>query len=120
MTESIVTANYEVTTNSCGKVVNFYCASSGMLVFHSPPLAAKTDEEAALTAWEDGGRMHFDKCGKCGRWVSSVMYNADVLACVDCSPWEEAPNYCPFCGKKVDKSDVFCPMCGKRLMYGGA
>jgi len=47
------------------------------------------------------------------------MYNADTLECVECSPWEEHPRYCPHCGSKVKSADVFCNRCGVRLMYGG-
>lgn len=52
-------------------------------------------------AWEQEGKQHFNQCRRCGRWVSDVMYNADVLECVGCTPWENVPKYCARCGKKL-------------------
>ena len=48
-----------------------------------------------------------------------MMFNADVLACVDCSPWEDPPKFCAWCGEKVKKGEEFCSRCGKKLQYGG-
>lgn len=118
MVESTKTANYEISLVSGGKVVSFYCALSGMLVCEYKTKET-LDSLAVEDAWEKEGKRHFDKCHKCGRWVSSVMYNADVLACVDCAPWQDSPEYCKQCGEKVNKGDVFCSRCGARLLYGG-
>ena len=119
MTQGTKTANYKITTDASGKVVSFYCALSGMYVCRCTVPVALADEAAVLTAWETEGRNHFDKCHKCGRWVSSVMFNADVLACVDCVPWEDSPKFCAWCGEKVKKGEEFCSRCGKKLQYGG-
>ena len=49
--------------------------------------------------WGRGGRVgkgrraKFNPCGRCGRWVSDVMYNADVHECVACAPWENLPHF---------------------------
>ncbi len=119
MSDNAYTANYLVTTDAVGnKTVSFFCASSGMLVYKSTPKSFANDEEAVQTAWNEEGKHHFDKCHKCGKYVSSVMYNADVLCCVDCAPWEDLPEYCKNCGEKVREGDVFCHKCGKILMYG--
>lgn len=119
MTESRHTANYRITTEPGGRGVSFYCASSGMLVCRVQPVNAESDEAAVKIAWDTEGRERFDKCRQCGRWVSTVMYNADVLACVDCAPWEEKPKFCPACGLKLKKQHLLCPKCRTRLMYGG-
>ena len=57
-------------------------------------------------------------CKKCGKFVSDVMYNADVLNCVECSPWENSPHYCLNCGIEVSLADKFCSKCGTKLLYG--
>lgn len=49
---------------------------------------ANSEGGAVEAAWEKGGRAKFNPCGQCGRWVSDVMYNADVHECVACAPWE--------------------------------
>lgn len=41
------------------------------------------------------------------------MYNADVLECVDCAPWQVDPIYCSECGAKVKSGDFLCSECGK-------
>ena len=77
-----------------------------------------TDPERELeTAWNNEGRSHFNLCHKCGKWVCDAMYNADVMHCADCTPWENKPKYCSLCGIKVAISDIFCRKCGARLQY---
>ena len=61
----------------------------------------------------------FNHCKKCGKWVSDVMYNADVHECVECAPWQESPNFCPQCGKQLSAPERFCPRCGAKLLYEG-
>lgn len=39
---------------------------------------ANSEGGAVEAAWEKGGRAKFNPCGRCGRWVTDVMYNADV------------------------------------------
>ena len=65
------------------------------------------------------GRAYFNRCRKCGKWVIDAMFNPDVLKCVECTPIEEYPNYCPECGAKTPDMGFFCHICGKRLLYGG-
>ncbi len=65
------------------------------------------------------GKAHFNLCHTCGKWISDVMYNADTLSCVDCTPWEDPPRYCPHCGSAVPEKNTFCSDFGIRLMYGG-
>lgn len=116
--EKIKTATYKIVSDRGGRIVQFYCDASGMLLCTTNRINAATEEEALRIAWEAEGKKHFNLCHKCGRWVSAVMYNADVLECVDCSPWENAPKYCKTCGTKVSSDDVYCPKCGTVLKYG--
>jgi len=93
---------------------------SGALLCTTKPYSAETPERELELAWENEGRKHFDLCHKCGKWVIEAMFNADALECVACAPWENTPEYCKFCGKKVSASDAVCPACGKQLIYGGS
>ena len=112
-------AKYRVRNENGSYVFTFLCASSGAAVCTAKPVQAASEGEALVLAWEDEGRSHFNKCGKCGAWVSDMMFNADTLKCVDCSPWEEKPQFCSKCGTKVEADEVFCRKCGRRLQYGG-
>lgn len=113
------TANYKILTDADGYQVSFYCAISNAWIHTSGRIRADTPEQALELAWKNEGKKHFNQCHKCGRWVSDVMYNADVLECVDCAPWEDTPNYCPQCGKRLTSPGVTCPHCGSRLRYEG-
>lgn len=116
------TATYKIVPDIEGVRLKFYCDLSGMLLCTSSVYKISDDKDAdsALNeAWISEGRENFNLCHKCGSWVSDLMYNADVLECVNCSPWEEIPEYCPKCGSKVSNQAVFCEKCGNRLMYGG-
>lgn len=117
--ERTKTAAYKVISDLNGRIVQFFCDASGMLLCTTQPIRAVSEEEALHVAWEKEGKRHFNLCHKCGKWVSSVMYNADTLQCVDCSPWENAPKFCKTCGAKVTFGDVCCPKCGAELRYGG-
>ena len=112
------TAAYRVISDAGGeRYYHFFCDLSGALGCIIGPIRADTEEEELALAWEKGCHQ-FNRCQKCGRWVCDAMYNADVLECVDCAPWEEAPNYCVKCGAKVSPLDVYCRECGTRLRYG--
>lgn len=119
MTKKVpVTASYRVIADAGGNRYRFFCDVSGAAVCITRPIRADTPEEALMLAWETEGRKQFNQCHKCGKWVSDVMYNADVLQCVDCAPWENKPRFCQKCGSKVSASDTFCRKCGARLQYG--
>jgi len=96
----------------------FFCELSGMAVYTTEPYITDDPESKVHTVWENECKANFNLCHKCGRWVCSAMYNADVLECVECTPWENKPNYCPSCGKKVSMSDIYCSKCGMKLQYG--
>lgn len=112
------TAEYRIIADAGGNQYRFFCALSGAAICTTRPIRADTQEEELKIAWETEGRTFFNHCHKCGKWVSDVMYNADVCECVDCAPWENKPNFCPKCGEKVPTHDVFCWKCGTRLQYG--
>lgn len=111
------TATYKIITDSGGKRVQFFCDLSGMMVCESGCIEAESDGDVLDEAWLRVGRDNFNKCQKCGRWVSDLMYNADVLWCVDCAPWENRPKFCHKCGIEVSSDDTFCRKCGARLRY---
>lgn len=96
----------------------FFCEASGAAVHTTGPIQGNTAEEELRFAWDQEGRQHFNRCQKCGKWVSDVMYNADTGQCVLCSPWEEPPDYCSGCGAAVPPADNYCRICGKKLQYG--
>ncbi len=112
------TAKYRVIADSGGSRYRFFCDVSGMALCTTKPIRENTQEEELKTAWETEGRQHFNRCAKCGKWVSDPMYNADTLQCVDCAPWQEKPNYCSHCGKPISHSTRYCSACGTRLRYG--
>lgn len=111
------TARYKIITDAGGNRYRFFCALSGAAMCTTKPIRADTQAEELEIAWETEGIQHFNQCHKCGKWVSDAMYNADVLECVDCAPWEDRPNYCSQCGEKIPVDDTFCRKCGARLQY---
>ncbi len=113
-----VSARYTIIKEEGGNRYRFYCEASGAAVFTSEPIRAGSPDEELKIAWA-GGRQYFNRCHKCGKWVCNAMTNADTLTCVDCSPWENPPSYCPECGIKLEGIDPYCRACGARLMYGG-
>jgi len=113
------TAKYKIVKGEKGNCYEFFCDLSDALICKSEPIAAKTLEEELLIAWELHGKEHFNKCHKCGKWVTGAMYNPDVLSCVQCTPIEDYPNYCPDCGAKTQNPSNFCHICGAKLFYGG-
>ncbi|EOQ35555.1 Double zinc ribbon [Butyricicoccus pullicaecorum DSM 23266] len=110
------TADYEISVGPDGYYFRFYCAISGALLCTVGPVRGDTRETALQTAWQTEGRSLFNQCHKCGRWVSDVMYNADTLECVECSPWKPSLNFCPHCGAKLCGTGSVCHKCGMRLM----
>ena len=109
---------YKIVSSPGGYVCQFFCDLSGALVYTSKPLNSSQPEHELQYVWEHEGRPHFNHCQCCGKWVMDAMYNADVLECVACSPWEEAPAYCSQCGEKVTAEISRCPRCHARLQYG--
>ena len=113
------TANYKTVKGENGNCYEFFCDLSDALICKSEPVVAKTPEEELLLAWELYGKVHFNKCHKCGKWVTDAMYNPDTLSCVRCTPIGDYPDYCPECGSKTQDPSNFCHICGAKLFYGG-
>jgi len=113
------TASYKVISDAGGDRYQFFCDLSGALGCTTRPIRADTPEQRLQLAWEQEGRREFNQCRRCGRWVSDAMYNADVLECVECAPWEEPPEYCHRCGQKLSQPGKLCPRCGAQLRYEG-
>ena len=121
MEQAKKTASYKVTADSGGWVFRFFCDSSGQLGCVTGPVRADSEASALEIAWESEGKMHFNRCDKCGRYVSAAMFNLTAGQCVDCAPWEDAyPNFCHQCGTRLqDLEGSFCPVCGARLYNTG-
>lgn len=111
-------ATYRVLKDSGGMRLRFFCEASGAAVCTTRPMPLQPVEAVLEKAWQAEGREHFNRCQRCGRWVADVMYNPNTLECVECSPWEEKPAFCPQCGENVLNDGVFCHRCGCRLQYG--
>ena len=111
-------AGYKCYRHPEGIGFHFYCQLSGAHVCTTRPIPTEDENEALLLAWETEGKQEFNYCPGCGRWASDMMFNADVLMCVDCVPWEDKPRFCPRCGGSVTLDDRFCTHCGAKLHYG--
>ena len=107
-------ARYQTIHDADGDRYRFFCEVSGLAVC----VTGIYGNEAVEQAWNQEGRQHFDRCSRCGRWVSDVMYNTDTGECVECSPWEDKPAFCLHCGQRVPTNDLFCRRCGSKLRYG--
>lgn len=113
------TAAYKIIPAQGGNRYSFFCELSGRLVCTTGAYYAEDPQKELLAAWTSEGRRNFNICHRCGRWIDSVVYNPDVLTCVDCVPLEEEAKYCKYCGTEVNIGDLNCPICGKKLLYGG-
>ena len=113
------TAKYKIIESENGISYQFFCDISGALVSETMPIKSDNPETDLLHIWETQAKQYFNFCNRCGKWISDIMYNPDVLECVACSPIEEIPDYCPKCGVHLMETTSFCNKCGARLMYGG-
>ena len=114
------TALYKMISEPNGNRYRFYCDASGALACTTKEAyKADTPEQELQIAWEKEGREVFNQCHKCGKYVIDAMYNAEVLECVQCAPYEMVPNYCKTCGAKIENPSRKCPACGNLLVYEG-
>lgn len=113
------TAKYKQVTDGDGYRFIFYCDASDAHICTTTEIYQGSAREALLAAWEAEGRRHFNKCHRCGKWVMDAVYNAEVLECVECAPYEAEPKFCKNCGVKVQVSATVCTACGKQLIYWG-
>lgn len=113
------TAAYKIMPTAEGNRYRFFCEVSGSLVCETGAYAMASPGDELEAAWLSEGKKNFNLCRKCGKWVDTVMFNPDVLECVDCAPFEGPPKYCPYCGEKVTTDSENCAFCGRKLLYGG-
>ena len=113
-------AAYKIIPSHDGNRYSFFCELSGILACTTRAYYADDPETELLQAWESEGRKSLNFCHMCGRWVDSIVYNPDMLMCVNCAPLEEEAKYCKHCGSKANNGDIICFVCGKKLLYGGA
>lgn len=113
------TADYQILTDGGGNRYRFYCDVSGALVCTTKEVYHVDDGEELILAWKREGHDHFNRCHKCGRWVIDAVYNAEVLECVECAPYEAEPKFCKTCGAKIGSPVKKCPSCGNSLIYEG-
>lgn len=111
-------SRYRKLSGAGGSRYQFFCDVSGALICVAGPVFANTPEHELEHAWESEGKKNFNMCHACGRWISDIAYNADVLECIECAPWENEPSYCSHCGTKARENEVFCSRCKNRLRYG--
>ena len=76
------TAAYKVIADGEGNCYRFYCGQSNLAIRTTRPIRADTPDEELRIAWETEARPYFNKCRKCGKWVSDLMFNVDTSECV--------------------------------------
>ena len=113
------TAVYRVVNEETGNRYEFFCDLSYAHLYTTETYNEDDPQKELMLAWNNEASVHFNQCRKCGKWISDVMFNPDVLNCVKCTPIEEYPDFCPECGAKTNNTAYFCHMCGTRLLYGG-
>ena len=114
------TAKFKVVSDGGGHRFVFYCDLSDARVCTTQKIYHQNVRESLLAAWLAEGRECFNRCHKCGKWVMDAVYNAEVLECVECAPYESEPRFCKSCGAKLQIPVKRCPSCGKDLFYEGS
>lgn len=113
------TADFKAVTDQAGHRFMFYCQISGAYVCTTKGTYPGKTEEALLLAWQAEGYKYFNQCGRCGKWVIDAVFNAEVLECVECAPYEAEPKFCKTCGAKIESPVKHCQHCGNKLLYEG-
>lgn len=113
------TADFKAVADQAGHRFMFYCQVSGAYVCTTKGTYPGKSEEALLLAWQAEGYKYFNQCGRCGKWVIDAVFNAEVLECVECAPYEAEPKFCKTCGTKIETPVKHCPHCGNKLIYEG-
>ncbi len=114
-----ITAKHKAVADGGGYRFIFYCDVSDAHVCTTKEIYKGSEEDALLAAWQAEGRGYFNQCHRCGKWVLDAVYNAEVLECVECAPYEAEPKFCKNCGTKIEVPAKVCPLCGKKLIYEG-
>lgn len=113
------TADYKAVEDSGGHRFMFYCQVSTAHVCTTKQIYPGEVEKALLEAWQAEGRRSFNQCSRCGKWVIDAVFNAEVLECVECAPYEAEPKFCKTCGAKIESPVKHCQHCGNKLLYEG-
>ena len=113
------TAAYKAVEDNGGYRFMFYCQISGAHVCTTKEIYRGRKEEALPAAWEAEGSKGFNRCKRCGKWVIDAVFNAEVLECVECAPYEAEPKFCKTCGVPIDTPGLRCHHCGNQLIYEG-
>ena len=114
------TATCKVVCETTGDRFLFFCDLTGAHVCTTKKVyRCDTPEQTLEQAWLMEGLNFFNRCHKCGRWVTDAAYNAEVLECIECAPYECTPNFCKNCGAKIEDAGSQCKFCGKPLIYKG-
>lgn len=113
------TADYKAVADKVGHRFMFYCQVSGAHVCTTKEIYAGSAEEALLAAWDTEGYRGFNQCKRCRKWVIDAVFNAEVLECVECAPYEAEPKFCKTCGARIQKPVTHCRNCGNKLIYEG-
>ena len=113
------TADYKAVADTGGHRFVFYCQVSGAHVCTSKEIYPGKPEDALLAAWQAEACKHFNQCRRCGKWVIDAVFNAEVLECVECAPYEAEPKFCKTCGAKINAPLTHCQRCGNKLFYEG-
>lgn len=113
------TADYRLLPAQGGNRYSFICGVTGAQFLTERVYQASDSAYELALAWQDEGRVQFNQCHKCGRWVFDVAYNPEVLECIACAPFEAEARFCRSCGARVPSGGRTCPSCGKMLYYEG-
>ena len=113
------TADYKAVADKDGHRFMFYCQVSGAHVCTTKEIYPGGEDQALLNAWEAEGSKGFNRCKRCGKWVIDAVFNAEVLECVECAPYEAEPKFCKTCGGEIQQPASRCRHCGNPLIYEG-
>ena len=113
------TPHYKIVPTILGNRYHFFCDLSGALVCTSKPIRLKSKQDELEYVWLHECKKYFNQCHKCGKWIIDAMYNAEVLECVQCAPYEETPLFCKSCGSQITTSGKTCSSCGMPFIYEG-
>lgn len=74
---------------------------------YTTPVFPTRSLREALPLGERDARRHFNRCGRCHRWVCDEHYNENRMMCTEC-----APRICVQCGASLLRDAQFCTLCG--------
>ena len=78
-------APFRIRQTPTGFRITFYCNLTTLAV-HSCEFSAGSNEQESYETAAREARPYFNRCPRCGRWVSDVAYNLDETLCILCAP----------------------------------